>query len=111
MAAFKDITVTNNEYRACFVKGRKALFHRWYENLNLKNEILNEKVGSHIRFFYGVIEYENGEVDVVAPNEIRFCDRKKEEYEFSRRRGEKMNCKDCEYCKSLGRAYKQNRLL
>nr|DAR24704.1 MAG TPA: hypothetical protein [Caudoviricetes sp.] len=45
------------EYRPCFVDGRKALFHRW-----TAYDIID----------YAIVEYEDGTVDIVHPESIRF---------------------------------------
>lgn len=68
-----------NEYRPCYVNGRKALFHRW---VNTANPSLPKGVDANdekARFFQhrstaGLVEFENGIVTRVWPQEIRFAD-------------------------------------
>ena len=64
----------DSKYRPCFVKGKKALFHRWAD----KAQVVGESVlrGSHpagqLWEVFGIIEYEDGTINEVYPNEIRF---------------------------------------
>lgn len=67
------------EYRPCYVNGRRALFHRW---VNTANPVLPKGVEADdpkARFFQhrhtaGLVEYEDGTVERVWPQEIRFAD-------------------------------------
>lgn len=68
-----------NEYRPCYINGRRALFHRW---INSAHPVLpkgmdasNEKA----RFFQyrstrALIEYEDGTLELAWPSDIRFAD-------------------------------------
>lgn len=58
-AADKEIGIKSNE--------RKALFHKWVEYEN-KISLTDQKC------IYGLVEYENGEVNLVEPQYIRFLD-------------------------------------
>ena len=68
-----------NEYRPCYVNGRKALFHRW---VNTANPALPKGVDPNeekAKFFQhrsttGLVEYEDGTLARVWPQEIRFAD-------------------------------------
>lgn len=68
-----------NEYRPCYVNGRRALFHRW---INTANPVLPKGVGPNdekARFFQhrsttGLVEYSDGTLARVWPQEIRFAD-------------------------------------
>lgn len=57
--------IQNAMYRPCFVDGKKALFHRWtaYNVID-----------------YAIVEYEDGTVDIVHPQSIRFVSGKVEEF-------------------------------
>lgn len=67
------------EYRPCYVNGRKALFHRW---VNTANPALPKGVDPNderARFFQhrsttGLVEYEDGSLERVWPQGIRFAD-------------------------------------
>ena len=71
MAGLSDIEV-KMEIRPWFVKGEKALFHQWVHTKNLLGQ----------EFEVGLVEYENGQVEEVTPNNIKFCDNKINEYSF-----------------------------
>lgn len=68
--------IQNVMYRPCFVDGKKALFHRWtaYNVID-----------------YAIVEYEDGTVDIVHPQSIRFVTGKFDEYSFTDERGGKNN--------------------
>lgn len=67
------------EYRPCYVNGRKAIFHRW---VNTANPALPRGVSandSKARFFQhrsttALVEYADGTLDRVWPQDIRFAD-------------------------------------
>lgn len=62
------INIQKSTYRPCYVDGRKALFHRWtaYNVID-----------------YAIVEYEDGKVDIVHPQSIRFVTGKFNEYSFT----------------------------
>lgn len=68
-----------NEYRPCYVNGCRALFHRW---VNTANPALPKGVelgDEKARFFQhrstaGLVEYVDGTMARVWPQEIRFAD-------------------------------------
>lgn len=64
--------IQNAMYRPCFVDGKKALFHRWtaYNVID-----------------YAIVEYEDGTVDIVHPQSIRFVPLNFKKYEFTDERG------------------------
>lgn len=74
MAGFEDIKIINNEYRPCTVKEKRALFHKWVHTKNLLGQ----------EFEVGIVEYENGQVEEVTPNNIKFCDNKLKKYYFTK---------------------------
>lgn len=67
------------EYRPCYVNGRRALFHRW---VNTANPALPKGVDADnekARFFQhrsttALVEYEDGTMARVWPQDIRFAD-------------------------------------
>lgn len=70
--------VRENEYRPCWVQGKKALFHRW---ANDARPTLpgNQKFNENARFYQfrsskAIVEYEDGTVARVWPNEVKFAD-------------------------------------
>ena len=71
MASFNDIEI-KQKIRPCLVENKKALFHKW---VHIKNLLGQE-------FEVGIVEYENGQVEEVTPNNIKFCDNEIGEYIF-----------------------------
>lgn len=81
VAAIKSFAIQSQEieYRPCYVNGRQALFHRW---VNTANPALPKGVDANdekARFFQhrstaGLVEFEDGIVARVWPQEIRFAD-------------------------------------
>lgn len=70
--------VQENEYRPCYVHGQKALFHRW---ANSARPQLPKGVepGENARYYqfrttHGIVEYEDGTVDLAWPRDIKFAD-------------------------------------
>lgn len=81
ISAIRSISILNQEieYRPCFVNGKKAIFHRW---VNTANPALPRGVSAEsdkARFFqhrstHGLVEFPDGAVVRVWPQEIRFAD-------------------------------------
>ena len=71
MAKLNDIEI-KMEIRPCFVKDRKAFFHKWVHTKDLLGQ----------EFEVGIVEYEDGQVEEVTPNNIKFHDNKIREYDF-----------------------------
>lgn len=70
--------VRENEYRPCWVYGKKALFHRW---ANDARPTLpgNQQPTENARFYQfrsskAIVEFEDGTVARVWPNEVKFDD-------------------------------------
>ena len=70
--------VRENEYRPCWVDGKKALFHRW---ANDARPTLpgSQKPSENARFYQfrsskAIVEFEDGTVARVWPNEVKFAD-------------------------------------
>jgi hypothetical protein len=74
MASFNNIKIINSEYRTCIVCKKRALFHKW---VHIKNLIGQE-------YEVGIVEYENGQVEEVTPNNIKFCDDKLNNSSFAK---------------------------
>ena len=70
--------INSVELRPCIVKTKKALFHRWSNNVLLNG--LNERVGD---VTIAIIEYEDGSVGSVYPSEVKFVDRKINEFGYA----------------------------
>ncbi|MBQ8574813.1 MAG: hypothetical protein IJ447_02050 [Clostridia bacterium] len=93
-----------SEMRPCYVNGERAIFHKWIKNINLKlncSRILSrEKIRELINILeeYGfiqgdcepviieetlaIIEYVDGRVRMVKPHEVRFADKKINDFIF-----------------------------
>lgn len=75
----KVVYVDGNEPRPCWVKGRKAVFHRW---ANTANPVLPrgmEPGDERARYYQyrstqAIVEYLDGSVERVWPQEIVFAD-------------------------------------
>lgn len=74
----KWVIMQENEYRPCYVAGRKALFHRW---ANTARPVLPRGVepDENARYFqqrntHGIVEFEDGTVERVWPQDIQFAD-------------------------------------
>ena len=65
--------------RACMAEGKKALFHCWQQIADVlePSPMRNGHQGGTIRYTVGIVEYENGRVEEVAPNKIVFLDTQK----------------------------------
>lgn len=81
VAAIKCISVQaiESEYRPCYVNGRKALFHRWVNTANPAAPKGVDPNDEKVKFFQhrsttGLVEYEDGTLARVWPQDIRFAD-------------------------------------
>ena len=65
--------------RLCLVKGRKALFHCWEQvsEVVAPSELRNGPQGGTLRYTVAIVEYEDGSVESVYPNDVIFQDSKK----------------------------------
>lgn len=102
------ITMTTAEYRPCYVNDKKALFHRWIDKeevlLKIKNCFVDDSRIEEIENLYrekgvlppvadvekvkttlAIVEYEDGTIDEVRPQQIKFADNKINEYAFLQR--------------------------
>lgn len=81
LSAIRSISTQTpeNEYRPCYVNGRRALFHRW---VNTANPALPKGVDADddkARFFQhrsttALVEYADGTLARVWPQDVRFAD-------------------------------------
>lgn len=67
------------EYRPCYVNGRRALFHRWVNTANPSLPRGVEATDEKARYFqhrstHALVEYEDGFMARVWPQDIRFVD-------------------------------------
>lgn len=74
----QTVTIQENEYRPCYVNGKKALFHRWV-NTARPQLPRGAEPGENARYFQfrstqAIVEYEDGTVDRVWPQDIQFAD-------------------------------------
>ena len=75
----KFVYVDENPLRPCYAKGRKAIFHRW---CNTANPILprgmepNDEKARYFQYrcVQAIVEYMDGSVDRVWPQDIEFAD-------------------------------------
>ncbi len=90
-----DITISLNEYRPCIIhyskyfykkekiSTKKALFHRWEENVTKillsKDKTKPENV---LKKIFGIVEFEDGHIERVEAEQIEFIDNKFQEYNF-----------------------------
>ena len=65
--------------RLCTAKEKKAIFHSWEQVSKIipPSPMRDGHQGGTIRYTSAIIEYEDGSVESVAPNEIMFNDTKK----------------------------------
>ena len=81
-----DITIKTIDYRPCYVKGERALFHRWSDfakPLPPSASVFGDKGGQFWQVF-GIVELENGEVIGIEPSGITFTDNLVREYAFEK---------------------------
>ena len=78
------ITFATSEYRPCLAKGQHALFHRWEDNSEIYAPSL--MVGGHgggvVKYTCAIVEYEDGHVERVKPEDVTFVDHLFKEYAF-----------------------------
>lgn len=68
------------ELRPCIVEGRKALFHSWQRSVDYIPPLKGKHLGGTTEYIIGIIELENGAIEKVFPEEIRFIDNKVKSY-------------------------------
>ena len=84
------ITISNSVYRPCIADGKNALFHMW-ENFSkpLPAEIhIGGAPAGLLSFTWAIVEFEDGTVQRIPPQDVKFCDSKvkMKEYCFEKAR-------------------------
>ena len=81
VAAIKSLNLQAQEieYRPCYANGRKALFHRWVNTANPTTPKGVDPSDEKVKFFQhrsttGLVEFEDGTLARVWPQDIRFAD-------------------------------------
>lgn len=72
-----NIRVTfNRECRICTVAGKKALFHGWelFSNVVGASPLVGGHLAGQVSYTLGIVEYEDGTIDRVFAECIKFCD-------------------------------------
>lgn len=74
----KVIIAQENEYRPCYVNGRRAIFHRWVNSARAQLP-KGQEPDENSRYFqfrstHGLVEFEDGTMDTVWPYAIKFAD-------------------------------------
>ena len=62
------------KFRPCTVKGKRGVFHGWfqYDGVRLNNS--GRMIDGNIKFLSGLVEFEDGSVQRVEPENIKFED-------------------------------------
>lgn len=62
--------------RVCLVNGDRAIFHRWTEvcELRLPGLMIGSGQGGQLKDTFALVEFEDGTIKRVRPEEIRFLD-------------------------------------
>jgi hypothetical protein len=74
-----NIVITQaTDYRPCYVNGRRALWHRWV-NTARPQLPKGQEPDENARYFqfrstHGLVEYEDGTLELVWPRDIQFAD-------------------------------------
>lgn len=72
----ETITIQHQEPRPCWVKGRRAIFHRWTDTARAIVPHGLPEIETDVRFqlwnVHGLVEYEDGTVERVWPQDIQF---------------------------------------
>ena len=78
------ITFATSEYRPCLVKGQHALFHRWEDNSEIyaPSVMIGGHGGGVVKYTCAIVEYEDGHVERVKPEDVTFVDHLIKEYAF-----------------------------
>lgn len=74
----EEVAVATPNLRPCWVKGRRALFHRWVNNAHPVLPRGAERTDSNRHFQFrrteALVEYEDGTVERVWPTVVQFAD-------------------------------------
>lgn len=75
----------NLERRPCYVNGKRAMFHFWYQDSRVvpPSVLTGGHKGGVVAGALGIVEFEDGTVDCTEPWKIKFADGGRfEEYAF-----------------------------
>lgn len=82
-----ELRLVSNKARLCLVgngvnPAQKALFHRWVDQAYTvrPSNLVGGSPGGQVWGVFGLVELENGEVNLVPPCNIKFLDSPHEEY-------------------------------
>ena len=64
------------ERRPCTIDGRRAIFHQWINRASVvpPSMIVNRHKGGQIWQVLGLVEFEDGHMEEVIPEAVRFAD-------------------------------------
>ena len=84
MAHLNNTITITNELRPCYVKEQKALFHTWTEESNVipPSPLKGGHAGGVVKCAFGIVEFEDGRIEKVYPESIKFVSGKMNEYCF-----------------------------
>lgn len=70
------IEINEQTYRQCVVNDKRALFHSWYEIYDVvkPSPMVGGHPGGQISYIVGLVEFEDGHVELLEPRMIRFID-------------------------------------
>lgn len=72
-----------NNLRPCLVNGERALFHLWAPQAYVvEPSIMRDSPGGQVYNLWGLVEMENGSMQGVPPESIRFLDSKHKKYSW-----------------------------
>ena len=75
MASVGTDIIIRQEYRPCWVNGKKGLFHKWL----VKKDFICQN-----EYAVGLVEFENGSIEEIKSERIYFSDRKVKKYVFKK---------------------------
>ena len=69
-------SLSDIDIRPCFVKGEKALFHKWTTRKQVidASPMIGGHPGGQLESTFGLVEYTNGTIEEVHPSLITFAD-------------------------------------
>ena len=76
MAGLGGTITVQVEMRPCLVEGKPALWHRWTSRCEIvpPSPLQGGHLGGNIAACFALVEYEDGTVQEVYPNRVRFLD-------------------------------------
>lgn len=82
-----SMNINFGEYRPCIVGGRRELFHRWCDKARpaLPKAITGDgHIDDHFQLWdvHAIVEFEDGTVERVWPSNVKFIDRKFDQFEW-----------------------------